>query len=296
MASCPFCNGSVSDELARLGGNCPNCFNLIPGEEAATDPGVEAQQAEAQAEASQERKQSAGRIGILLALLVAAGGAGGWFWYQGQLEEERIAAALAEEVEADFFMLDADEIETITADSEPEKPVAVASAGGTKPKGGNRPPPPEEDAGAFGAGSDRFADEGSGGVAKSASDGPSLSTTSMGVPSVSGGPSIGVSRKDVVLTDPAEIQAMVGGALKRYSGQIKTCYENELKANPSLKGVWQITFVVNPDGSTSQVVVKAQGASDAGLESCMKRQVSQWSFQKISRAQPFGKKYRFGAS
>ena len=88
---------------------------------------------------------------------------------------------------------------------------------------------------------------------------------------------------------------MAGTAIKRYSGQIKSCYETELKGNESLRGSWTLTFTINTDGSTSNAKVKANNVSDSGLEECMKRQVAQWSFQKIAKAQPVGKTYRFGA-
>ena len=42
MYSCPFCQSSISEELALHGGYCPSCLIEVPGEESATDPGVAA--------------------------------------------------------------------------------------------------------------------------------------------------------------------------------------------------------------------------------------------------------------
>ncbi len=292
-ANCPFCSGSISEELARLGGNCPHCFNPIPGEEAATDPGVEAQQAEAEAQAVEERKQTGGRVAVLALLLLATAGAGGWYFWQQAQEEEKIAEILMEDEDVEFFFMDAEEIDTLTeAEREAEEAEAALAA---KAKAPNKVRAPKEDAGSFGAGDDRFADNGAEASTGGSGDGPDLKTTSMGPSSLSTGPSVGISRKDVVLSDPAEIQAMAGSAIKRYSGQIKSCYETELKANDSLRGSWTLTFTINPDGSTSNAAVKANNSSDAGLEACMKRQVANWSFQKIAKAQPVGKTYRFGS-
>ncbi|MFT5583039.1 MAG: hypothetical protein ACI9VR_000616 [Cognaticolwellia sp.] len=293
-ANCPFCSGTVTEELARLGGNCPHCFNPIPGEEAATDPGVEAQQAEAEASRVEERNQTGGRMAILIVLLLGSVGFGGWFYWQQLQEEEKIAEILMEDDDVEFFFMDAEQIESMTAEEQ-----AAAEAQAAADAKANKPVvvrQPKEDAGSFGNGDDRFTDNGATDAGGSGSgDGPTLTTTSMGPASLSTGPGIGISRKDLVLTDPTEIQQMAGTAIKRYSGQIKTCYETELKGNESLSGSWTLTFTINPDGSTSNAVAKANNASDAGLEACMKRQVANWSFQKIAKAQPVGKTYRFGA-
>ena len=292
-AKCPFCSGTVTEELARLGGNCPHCFNPIPGDEAATDPGVEAQQAEAEANRDEERKQSGGRMAFLIVLLLGAVGSAGWFYWQQVQEDEKIAEILMEDEDVEFFQFDAEQIDFMTAEDQAAvEAQAVADAKANKP---TKQRQPKEDAGSFGAGDDRFADAGAGAADSSGSgDGPSLSITSMGPASLSTGPGVALSRKDVVLTDPTEIQQMAGTAIKRYSGQIKSCYETELKGNESLRGSWTLTFTINADGSTSSAKVKADNASDSGLEECMKRQVAQWSFQKIAKPQPVGKTYRFG--
>lgn len=36
----PFCEGEVDAALPRDGGPCPHGLNVIPGEDAATDPGA----------------------------------------------------------------------------------------------------------------------------------------------------------------------------------------------------------------------------------------------------------------
>jgi len=293
-AKCPFCSGTVSEELARLGGNCPHCFNPIPGDEAATDPGVEAQQAEAEATRVEERKQTGGRLAILIVLLLGSIGTGGWFYWHQVQEDEKNAEILMADEDVEFFQFDAEQIDFMTAeDQAAAEAQAAADAKANKPVQRRQP---KEDAGSFGTGDDRFADAGAGDADSSGSgDGPSLSITSMGPSNLSSGPGVGLSRKDLVLTDPTEIQQMAGTAIKRYSGQIKSCYETELKGNESLRGSWTLTFTINTDGSTSNAKVKANNVSDSGLEECMKRQVAQWSFQKIAKAQPVGKTYRFGA-
>jgi hypothetical protein len=294
-ANCPFCSGTISEELARNGGNCPHCFNPIPGEEAATDPGVEAQQAEAEASRVEERKQTGGRMVVLVVLLLGAIGTGGWLYWQQLQEEEKIAEILMDDGDdVEFFFMDAEQIDSLTAEEQ-----AAAAAQAAADAKANKPVAvraPKEDAGSFGSGDDRFADDGTAEASTGGSgDGPTLTTTSMGPAGLSTGPSVGISRKDIVLSDPAEIQKMAGTAIKRYSGQIKSCYETELKSNESLRGSWTLTFTINPDGTTSSAAVKAKNASDPGLEACMKRQVANWSFQKISKPQPVGKTYRFGA-
>ena len=96
MSSCPFCQGEIADDLERFGGPCPHCFNEIPGEEAATDPGVAAQAAEKQAQQLQAKKRGVRTVLLGGAALLLLAGGGGWFGYQEHLKQQQIAALASE--------------------------------------------------------------------------------------------------------------------------------------------------------------------------------------------------------
>lgn len=92
MATCPFCQGVVEAALTREGGPCPRCFNVIPGEDAVTDPGAAQRAREAAAQAARQRSQH--RRSVLLAaavLLSVAGGIGytehqrRWCWNRAMI-------------------------------------------------------------------------------------------------------------------------------------------------------------------------------------------------------------------
>ena len=67
MAECPFCGSEVSDDLVAFGGTCPKCFAEIPGEEAATDPGVDVRDAQ---ERRDRRRATFRTVAGLTALLL----------------------------------------------------------------------------------------------------------------------------------------------------------------------------------------------------------------------------------
>lgn len=299
MATCPYCRGSVDEELGRFGGPCPHCFNEIPGEEAATDPGVEAQQAEAQAqEAESGRKRS--RVLILVGLIaVTVAVAATAFAVQKSRESAQVAEVLMYEDEVEFFTMSAGEIAAVTPEEQTPSGEAVASAGtkagtGAKPAGTTTPntranPEPTS---SRRNGGDAFAEDA---AATTGSKGPGTEVASMGVGDVTIGGGLGGAPKGQALSDPAAMQAMAKRVMKANAGQIKSCYEQELKKDDGLRGAWIVSFTVNTDGSVSKPNAYGKNGANAPMEACIERAVGNWTFQPIGFEMPIKKTYRFGA-
>lgn len=300
FAACPFCKGQVDDELTRFGGPCPHCFNDIPGDEAATDPGVQAQAAEAEAKRVEEKKHTTRNVGIAgLLLLLAAVSTG--LYYKQHTEREAEKAEILSFEEEDMFVVASSELEAAEAERLAEEQAAAdaaakaarASTGRTTTGGGTTTAAVEE----YGN-SSRY-DAGDAG--EKTDDGlkqASVGTTGGGGLSMSlGGPSTDINRKGIVLSDPGQIQEMAKSALARYGGQLKQCYESRLKEDETIRGAWTVIFTIQPDGSTSGVSIQPRNKADQVLETCMQNKVKGWTFTEItSPFGPIGKTYRFGAS
>jgi TonB family protein len=72
------------------------------------------------------------------------------------------------------------------------------------------------------------------------------------------------------------------GSVKKYvsrkKGQIKACYEEQLKADPELAGKVEVTWTVMPDGSVSGVSVTSNTTGNSELETCIIRRIKRWKF------------------
>jgi len=72
------------------------------------------------------------------------------------------------------------------------------------------------------------------------------------------------------------------GAVKKYiarkKGQVRSCYEAELKVDPSLAGKVEVVWTVNPDGSVSGVTVDANTTGNQALGDCVVRRIKRWQF------------------
>jgi TonB family protein len=78
-----------------------------------------------------------------------------------------------------------------------------------------------------------------------------------------------------VLT-PADVKATVG----RYMGRVRFCSA----ANPDAKGLVALSFMVNPDGSVSNVAIARSTMGDEGIEQCLVRRVSVMRFPQFAGA------------
>ncbi len=100
----------------------------------------------------------------------------------------------------------------------------------------------------------------------------------------------------LVLSDDAQIASMVKKVLTSHADETDACYTSRLAESPDLAGSWKLDLTVEPDGSADEIEVKALGASDAGLESCLAAAAARWRFTPIDGQQPTTKTYRFGTT
>lgn len=310
MANCPFCKGTVEKELLVNGGTCPLCLIEIPGEEAATDPGVEAiaRQREEVA-AAKRRRTPLVAVAVLLAVVGVAGG--GWYIAVGSqpqvidLGEEsfaRIPLAAHQNV-----YQDEPEAEAAKGKSPASSAASsVASSGGSS-GGSSSGSASSASASTPATGGQLASSSGSTGSPGRAGINPTAGSISKQVEevdptaalstgsSIGGGPSVSVLSRTAteVLTDPTAIAEMTRRVVSRNSRQLEDCYSDRLKQDESIEGRWRVGFEIQKDGSVDKIEVAALTKADAPLETCLKDKVKRWRFQRISSAQGVSKNYSF---
>lgn len=265
----------------------------IPGEEAPTDPGLQARQKKEAEEkvrlaAAQRRSRVVGVVVALLAIVVV--GAGVYTWKAQQ-------EALVYDVE-DYYALP---LEDLAAAPPPTAQPAVGE--GPAPEKGQRKTPRQVSDAAVAlntapTSSNPTALDGTKRATQGGTSGDlAIDPLRAGDGTVGiGGAQVRIERlgADVVLTDEAEIFEMAKRVLSAYSPQVQNCYNQRLKQKEGLQGVWNVNFVITTDGGVRAVTVKGLNTSDGEMEQCITRTVSAWKFQKISKERPLSKPYRFG--
>ncbi len=78
---------------------------------------------------------------------------------------------------------------------------------------------------------------------------------------------------DVTGGDPAAIKKVVAG----YNAQIKSCYEERLKSDPTLGGRVEMMWTVT-SGRVTSVSVVANTTGDAELAKCIAGRIRGWRF------------------
>lgn len=305
MANCPFCKGTVDKDLLVNGGVCTLCLIEIPGEEAATDPGVEAiaRQRE-EAAAAKRRRTPLVALGVLLAVVGVSAGA----WYLAVGSQPQVID-LGEE---SFARIPLDAHKNVYQ----EEPEAVAAKGssGSSGSGASSSSSGTATTGSSGTGASTPATGGQLASASGPTDSPGRAginpsagpiskqveevdpTAAMtGGSSISGGPSVSVLNRSAteVLTDPTEIAEMTRRVVSRNSRQLEDCYSDRLKLDSTLEGRWRVGFEIQKDGSVDKIDIAALSKSDAPLESCLSDKVKRWRFQRISSAQGVSKNFSF---
>lgn len=74
----------------------------------------------------------------------------------------------------------------------------------------------------------------------------------------------------------SDIQKVVS----RKSRSIRYCYEKELQRSPRLKGKVKLVWVIGLSGKVESVSVQQDTVRNARMNSCLKRQVKRWRFNK----------------
>ena len=66
--------------------------------------------------------------------------------------------------------------------------------------------------------------------------------------------------------------------VKKKKGQVRSCYEKELKGNPDLSGLVQVAWTVTSSGGVSDVHILANSTGNHDMEGCIKRTIGGWNF------------------
>lgn len=88
-------------------------------------------------------------------------------------------------------------------------------------------------------------------------------------------PMVELERPDVGPgADARAITELVG----RKKGQIKACYDREIKTTPDLAGRIEVTIVVDPEGAVEEVWIVDNTTDSEELASCMMLRIRRWAF------------------
>lgn len=74
-----------------------------------------------------------------------------------------------------------------------------------------------------------------------------------------------------------EVADQVRQVLRKYSGQVKYCYDLRLKENPNISGRLAVDVSVAA-GRVTSVIIAENTTGDSELESCVKRKIRSWRF------------------
>lgn len=280
LAECPFCGSEVTDDLVSFGGTCPKCFAEIPGEEAATDPGVDVRNAQER----RDRRRASFRTMASLAVLLVIVSCTGIAAFVTVLWPEPDVAEILDFDTLDFPM----PVELLGVEEAPVEP-------GPRPARPTRPTPVEPATDAVTS---------TDGVRRPRTEiGPLVPTKA--VPGVKPGSKPGtvdlsmdaptVRRDDnLVLSDPEAIRDMIGERLVEFIPGLKVCYDRRLKAVPTLQGRWRLRFTIATSGRVFASDATGLDKRDAELEKCLSEHMTeQWRFGRISVSQPVQRTLRF---
>ncbi len=251
MASCPFCHGAISEQIALHGGHCPHCFGDVPGEEAATDPGehlAAKQKAEDQVRVQKAARRPLLVFGPLGGVLLAAVG---FAVYQ------QVTAPKLERLDfgADEFTIN---MELAKYEAPPEPTTATPATHGEAPrKQAALLSPPRSGGGAPSGGTPE--PEPAAGVATSGMD-----------------IAFSAKRAGAVLTSRDDLQAAVRDLFKSRAGKLQACFESRVAQVDSLQGSWRLSFTIDETGRATEVSAVGDAMEDAVFERCLVGEMQGW--------------------
>ncbi len=266
----------------------------IPGEEAPTDPGLQARlRLQADDAVRAKKKKRLNLLAGLLVLLLFAVVSGVGFRVQAARDAELVYELDDYYVIPDADLKSAPVVAAVVPSVTPDAPVRRPR--NTVPAGGEAPPttgPPAVVEGAVASAPTAYVP-----ISRPKEDltlAP-IASAADGVKTTSLDFSVGRVSSAAILQNDDEIKAMARKIIDAYSPQLTTCYQSRLKQVETLKGAWKVAFTITKEGAASKVRVSPVSAPDAELEACMTRNIQSWKFQKIYDEFPLSKTYRFGA-
>lgn len=82
-------------------------------------------------------------------------------------------------------------------------------------------------------------------------------------------------------------QSVVRKAVREHLGEVKSCYEAQLAANPKLEGTVTVEFTVASNGSIKSAKLHARGNTlhNAKVENCILDAIMGWQLPKPSKGE-----------
>lgn len=77
---------------------------------------------------------------------------------------------------------------------------------------------------------------------------------------------------------PTISETDVVAVVKKKKGQVRSCYEKELKTEPDLLGVVSVAWTVTGAGGVKNVQILVNSTGNRDMEGCIKRTIGSWSF------------------
>jgi hypothetical protein len=272
LAHCPFCQAPVDEQLVIYGGTCPACFIEIPGEETPTDPGEEVKQ-----EIARKDQQHAARRALLpvfvLAPVAVVAMVGAFIAIQPG--EQPVELTLGEDLE--MLM----EFEPVAYDEEAAKKEAEAAATlAAKSR------PAETTPKNSGVKAGEYRSSSTTTRRGSANHGGTAPTLPAGLPGIQSNTTGGGDGLDIainatrggsrVLADEEDVKNAFREMLVHKKPQVRKCYDDRLKMEPSFHGQWRVSLVLGKDGKVADHSVTPSGQSDEEFESCIRGVVKNW--------------------
>jgi len=82
----------------------------------------------------------------------------------------------------------------------------------------------------------------------------------------------------VAASGPTISESDVVSVVKKKKGQVRSCYEKELKTEPDLLGVVSVAWTVTGAGGVTNVQILRNSTGNRDMEGCIKRTIGSWSF------------------
>ena len=290
MAQCPFCKGQVTEAIIIHGGTCPHCFGDIPGEESATDPGEPVKQQLRQEAIQHARKRALAPVMVMVPLFLVAV-VGAWVVLQPPpVVEPLVIDDFGQEFT--FKAWEGEKVANVEAERGRKEPKAAAevnrSGVDARNDAADKPLKQVVEGGVALDGPRQIGQVAAPGDAAKV-DRPATGQADPGGAGSAGLADINASvqRTAGTLIDRGDIQRAVKDVLRARGGQLQQCYDRALKANPTLGGVWRVSFTISREGTFTGVKAQPTGQSDAGFERCVAEQVGAWSLRgKLQEPMP----------
>ena len=72
----------------------------------------------------------------------------------------------------------------------------------------------------------------------------------------------------------------INATIAKYLNQVRRCYEAQLKYNPNLQGIVQMSFEINPKGRLNYSKVSKTTLNNKKTEDCISSKMMGWQFPR----------------